>query len=229
MQLRPNLIFTNSVLQKPNQLKCITRRFCANLYALTCQKFVQFVRTCMSCQKFVRTYLSCQNICTHLLVLTENCYALTCQKLVCTYLSCQIICTHFKCNTCLDRKWGWPQQKAHTWAASGEIFHTTGGQTFQQKVQIFFGQNIFSTMDFINVFLSPEKALFSSKIMLNFCHKRFFCFVAGNPIACMVMCRPTYISGLARNGSIPPITLTDGPGQGYTHYVLHLKITVETS
>ena len=40
---------------------------------------------------------------------------------------------------------------------------------------------------------------------------------------CMVMCRPTYISGPARNGSIPPITLTDSHGShrsfGYTHVV----------
>ena len=95
-------------------------------------------------------------------------------------------------------------------------------------------------MDFKNVSLSPEKAPFSSKNMLTFCHKRFLVLWQRDPIACMVMCRPTYISGPARNGSIPPITLTDGPGQGYTHYVLHvatfenhsgnkLKITVEKS
>ena len=34
-QVQPNLIFTNSVLQKSNRLKCISRRFCGNLYALT--------------------------------------------------------------------------------------------------------------------------------------------------------------------------------------------------
>ena len=78
-------------------------------------------------------------------------------------------------------------------------------------------------MDFKNVSLSPEKAPFSSKNMLTFCHKRFLVLWQRDPIACMVMCRPTYISGPARNGSIPPITMTDRPGQGYTQYVLHLK------
>ena len=40
---------------------------------------------------------------------------------------------------------------------------------------------------------------------------------------CMVIYRPTYISGPARNGSIPPITLTDSHGSHrsfvYTHVV----------
>ena len=53
------------------------------------------------------------------------------------------------------------------------------------------------------------------------CHKRVFSFLwQMDPIACMVMSRPTYISGPARNGSIPPITMTDRSGQEYTHNVL---------
>ena len=38
----------------------------------------------------------------------------------------------------------------------------------------------------------------------------------------MVMCRPTYISGPARNGSIPPITVTDGPGQGSSMFHMYI-------
>ena len=55
--------------------------------------------------------------------------------------------------------------------------------------------------------------------MLPFFDKRVFSFLwQMDPNACMVMARPTYISGPARNGSIPPITMTDRSGQEYnTH------------
>ena len=83
----------------------------------------------------------------------------------------------------------------------GKIFHTAGGETFQQKVQIFWRKRIFS----------PKKSFFPKKAFFH-CHRIFLW--QRDPIACMVMCRPTYISGPARNGSIPPITMTDRPGQG---------------
>ena len=64
--------------------------------------------------------------------------------------------------------------------------------------------------------------------MLNLClkqkhKKRFFIYFVANGPHCMVMCRPTYISGPARNGSIPPITMTDRRGQGCTMFHMYAE------
>ena len=45
----------------------------------------------------------------------------------------------------------------------------------------------------------------------------------------MVMCRPTYISGPARNGSIPPITMTDRRGQGCTMFHMYVGKSVQAT
>lgn len=122
----------------------------------------------------------------------------------------QPFCSNLYALTCLDRKWAEQQrlslllQNPHTWAASGRnISHGRWG---------FFNKKWKQIPSFFSWYIAGYflNTMYLKMLMLK--QKRVLHMEYGPH--CMVMCRPTYISGPARNGSIPPITLTDGPGQG---------------